>query len=62
MGSGPARWVKRFHGGGALAQAFSGEGQTVGVVDEPVPDGVGQCRVADGLVPVLDRELAGDDR
>jgi acyl-CoA reductase-like NAD-dependent aldehyde dehydrogenase len=26
----------------------------VGIVDEPVQNGVGQCRVADGVVPVLD--------
>ena len=31
-------------------------------MDEPVQNGVCQCRVADGLVPKLDRELAGDDR
>jgi very-short-patch-repair endonuclease len=31
-------------------------------VDEPVQNGVGQCWIADGVVPVLDRELAGDDR
>jgi hypothetical protein len=29
----------------------------VGVVDEPVQDGVGQGGVADGGMPVLDREL-----
>ena len=53
MGSGPAGWVKRFHRGRALAQAFPGAGQTVGVVDEPVQNGVGECRVANGLMPVL---------
>jgi hypothetical protein len=33
----------------------------VGVVDEPVEDGVGVGRVSDDGVPVLDGELAGDD-
>ena len=32
------------------------------VVDDPVENGVGQCRVADDLVPVVDRHLAGDDQ
>jgi hypothetical protein len=34
----------------------------VRVVDDPVEDGVGQRRVADDLVPVVDRQLAGDDQ
>jgi hypothetical protein len=34
----------------------------VRVVDDAVEDGVGQCRVADDLVPVVDRHLAGDDQ
>src|SRR5256885_5882382 len=33
----------------------------MGVVDEPVEDGVGDGRIGDGLVPVIDRELAGHD-
>ena len=33
----------------------------MGVVDEPVQNGVGQGRVADGLVPVIDGQLADDD-
>ena len=33
----------------------------MGIVDEPVENGVGQSWVADGLVPVIDRQLAGDD-
>lgn len=33
----------------------------VGVVDEAVEDGVGDGRLAQGLVPVADRELARDD-
>jgi hypothetical protein len=31
-------------------------------VDDAVEDGVGQCRVADDLVPALDRQLAGDQQ
>lgn len=54
-------WVKRFEPGRALSHAFPNEGQPMGVVDEPVQDGVGQGRVPDGLVPMLDRELTGDD-
>ena len=33
----------------------------MGVVDETVEDGVGEGWVADGFVPVLDGQLAGDD-
>ncbi len=32
----------------------------MGVVDEAVEDGVGERRIADDLVPLLDRNLAGD--
>ena len=54
--------VKRFGCGSPLPHAFSGECQAVSVMNEAVEDRVGECRVADGLVPVLDRQLAGDDR
>ena len=54
--------VKRFGCGSPLPQAFSGECQAVSVMNEAVEDRVGECRVADGFVPVLDRQLAGDDR
>ena len=51
-------------GGRALlpphGSSFQGEG--VSVVDEPVQDGVGECRVSHDPVPVLDGELAGDQR
>ena len=33
----------------------------MGVVDEAVEDGVGVGRVADDLVPFVDRDLAGED-
>ena len=48
--------------GGGLAQAFALECQPVRVVHEPVEDGVGDGWVGDGLMPLLDRELAGHDR
>jgi hypothetical protein len=54
------RRVRRFYCGGALAQAFFGEGQSVSVMDEPVKDGISTGRIADGFMPVLDRELADD--
>ena len=34
----------------------------MGVVDDAVEDGVGQRRIADDLVPAVDRQLAGDDQ
>jgi len=33
----------------------------MGVVDEAIEDGVGVGRVADDLVPFVDRDLAGED-
>ena len=33
----------------------------MGVVDEPVEDGVGDGGVAEGFMSLLDRHLAGDD-
>ena len=43
------------------AQAFAGEVDAMGVVHEPVEDGVGIGRVANHLMPGRDGELAGDD-
>jgi hypothetical protein len=34
----------------------------VRIVHDAVQDGVGQSRVADQVVPVVDRHLAGDDQ
>ena len=34
----------------------------MGVVDDAVEDGVGQGRIADQVVPSVDRDLAGDQR
>ena len=61
MESGLTGLVKRFRDGCASSHAFSGEFEAVGVVDESVEDGVGERRVADCLVPVLDRQLACHD-
>ena len=33
----------------------------MGVVDEAIKDGVGQSWIADGLMPMVDGELARDD-
>ena len=45
----------------ASTHRVTGEGDTVGVVNEPVEDGVGIGRVADHVVPALDRDLGGQD-
>jgi hypothetical protein len=39
----------------------AGEIDAVGVVNEPVEDGVGISRVANEGVPFVDRDLAGED-
>ena len=44
----------------SFAHAFSLDVQAMGVVDEAVEDGVGERGIADDLVPLLDRNLAGD--
>jgi hypothetical protein len=44
-----------------LADAFAGEIDAVGVMDEAVEDGVRVGRIADQVVPALDGRLAGDD-
>jgi hypothetical protein len=48
-------------GGLEFAHAVTGEFDSIGVVDDAIEDGVGKGRVADDLVPALDRQLAGDD-
>src|SRR5579863_896500 len=62
MGSCVLLDVKSGAFGGGLSQAFALEGQPVSVVHEPVEDGVGDSRVGDGLMPLLDWNLAGHDR
>jgi hypothetical protein len=47
--------------GGYFSHAVSFEDEAVSVVDEAVEDGVGDGRIGDDLVPMLDRHLAGDD-
>ena len=44
-----------------FAHGFSLERDLIGVVHEPVKNGVGQRRLADGRMPVIDRELTGYD-
>ena len=47
--------------GGLLpAQTIATELQSVGVVNDAVEDGVSQRRLADQVVPAVDRDLAGD--
>jgi hypothetical protein len=61
MGSEYGGDVKPVALGIELAHAFSFQDEAVGIVDEAVEDGIGQGRVADDVMPVLDRNLAGDD-
>jgi hypothetical protein len=42
------------------SQRLAAELDAVGVVDEAVQDGLSDGRFAERLVPVIDRELAGD--
>ena len=39
---------------------FSLQGDLIGIVHEPVKDCIGERRLPDGGMPVLDRELTGD--
>src|SRR5438270_675860 len=58
-----ARWVGSSGDGFGrllLAQTVALELQAMGVVDDPVEDGVGEGRLADQVVPAVDRDLAGD--
>src|SRR5215475_1565464 len=45
-----------------FAHGVSLQGNLVDVVDEPVKDSIGQGGLPNRLMPVLDRQLAGDDR
>ena len=60
IGSSLGLVVKRAFFGGVFAHAFSFDLQTMGVVDEAVEDGVGERGIADDVVPLIDRNLAGD--
>ena len=45
-----------------FAHGVSLQGNVVRVVNQPVKDGIGQGGLPNRLMPVLDRQLAGDDR
>jgi hypothetical protein len=64
MRSGLCAGVKwgAFDGGFAqAAQALAGEAEAMGVVYEPVEDGVGNGWIGDHIVPMLHIDLAGED-
>jgi hypothetical protein len=61
MGSSLSNLVKRFRGAHFSSHAVSSQGEAVGVVNQAVEDGVGEGGIADGLVPLVDRQLACDD-
>jgi hypothetical protein len=44
-----------------FSHAFSGELKAVSVVNETIEDGVAEGGVSDHVVPMFDRDLAGDD-
>src|SRR6516164_10841534 len=44
-----------------FAQGLAVEREAVRSVHEAVEDGIGDCRIDDHLVPVIDGELTGDD-
>src|SRR5450759_1131435 len=48
--------------GGHFAHALALECQPVRIVYEPIEDRVGDGRIGDCLVPVIDRQLAGHNR
>ena len=48
--------------GGHLSQALAFEREFVGVMHEPIEDGVRNGWIADDVVPMLDGELACHDR
>jgi hypothetical protein len=45
-----------------FAQGLAVEGEAVRGMDEAVEDGIGDCRIDDHLVPVIDGELTGHNR
>ena len=48
--------------GGLLAQRIAAQLEPVGIVDYAIQDRVGEGRIADQVVPAIDRDLAGDQR
>ena len=61
IGSGVGVCVKSLIAGVLLSHAFSGELKAVSVVNEAIQDGVAERWVADNVVPMFNRDLAGDD-
>jgi hypothetical protein len=61
MRSGLCAGVKWGAFGGGFAQALAGEAEAMGVVYEPVEDGVGNGWIGDHIVPMLHIDLAGED-
>ena len=45
-----------------LAHGWPVQFQPIGVVDDAIEDGVGEGRLADDIVPLVEGELAGDER
>jgi hypothetical protein len=45
-----------------FSEGFAPELDPMGVVDDAIEDGVGQGRIADQIMPSIDRDLAGDQR
>ena len=56
------RWSMFGHRGLPFAHGVSLQGNLVRVVDQPVKAGIGQGWLPNRLMPVLDRQLTGDDR
>ncbi len=62
MGSCLSGAVKPGYFGDGFSQAVALKDQPVGVVDEPVEDGIGDSGIANDVVPMIDRQLAGQER
>ena len=62
MGSRSGLGVKSGTLGGGFAHALALEGDPVRVVHEAIEDGVGDGRIGNRVMPVIDRQLAGHDR
>ena len=61
---GSCRWVcvKPRLLGSHFSHAVSLQGEAMGIVDEPIKNGIRDGRISDQFVPVIDGELARDDR
>jgi hypothetical protein len=46
--------------GAALARGVDSELDAMGIVDDPVEDGIGKGRLVNRVMPAIDRDLAGD--